>query len=895
MAATELATAYLSLVPSMRGAQGAIARELSDVDADGIGKGIGSKMGGGITGTLKGLVGPALAGLAAVGFGGLIAEAAAASDATDKFKSTMNFAGIDTSGIEAATKAAKDYADQTVYDLPTIQATMAQLASNGVTNYTELTQAAGNLNAVAGGNAETFKSVSRTLTQSAGAGKLMTEDWNMLADAIPGASGPLQKAMKEAGAFEGNFKKAMENGEISSEEFQAALNKLGSDPIAVEAARSVTTFEGALGNLSATVNSGLMGALDALKPMITGAINGVATGLGAMFDFFGNLFTGLYALFVEGDISPRLLQALGVSEDSPVIAALYWFQGVIYDAYLGIMNFVAGFTMPEADAGKLWPQLTGMVKIGVIVRGQVEAILQGIRDFITGFTIPAPNLLDAGYIIGPMAAAGGVARAKAEEILGGIRDFITGFTIPTPALLAAGFDMGPMAQAGAIVRDSFESLKAAVGPVIPDFLALWSAISPVQTIFQALYPSLVPILAILGNLALVLGTSIVDAVVGILPAFQSLQATMVVLFTDVLSVALPVVAQLVQMLGATLAELIPVLVPIIVQVVNLAAALIGQLAPIFMTLVSAVMPMVVQSVGMILDSLVPLVTMVASVLIPVIQALMPVVVNVFTFMVGLITSAMQIIQGIIQVVTGIITGNWAQVWDGIGNIISGAWSFIANVIGGALALIGGLVSAGLAFVGAIFRNVWDGVIGFLGGVWGNITNGVSGMIGNVVGFFGGLIGKITGALGNAGSVLFQTGRDIIQGLINGISGMMGAIGRAVLNIVPQAIRGPFEDLLGIHSPSRVAIWWGHMIGDGLIGGIEDMYDPVAEAMSILAGPPELPAFASSYAVSAYADYARPNDTAAAGVVINQEVHPAEKMSEENLANVAARKITGALT
>jgi hypothetical protein len=106
MAATELATAYLSLVPSMRGAQGAIARELSSVDADGIGKGIGSKMGGGISGGLKGMVGPAMAALAAVGFGGFIAEAARASDATDKFKGTLNFAGLDTSAVQAASQAA---------------------------------------------------------------------------------------------------------------------------------------------------------------------------------------------------------------------------------------------------------------------------------------------------------------------------------------------------------------------------------------------------------------------------------------------------------------------------------------------------------------------------------------------------------------------------------------------------------------------------------------------------------------------------------------------------------------------------------------------------------------------------------------------------------------------
>lgn len=283
----------------------------------------GEKAGSNFGAGLKKMIAP-VAGLLGAGlFAKFIGDAGIASDATDKFVSTMSFAGLDTSAIDAATKAAKAYADQTVYDLPTIQNTFAQLASNGVKGYTDITKAAGNLNAVAGGNAETFKSVSRTLTQSAGAGKLMTEDWNMLADAIPGASGPLQKAMKEAGAFEGNFKKAMESGEISSEEFQSAIMKLGNQPIAVEAAKSTKTFEGALGNLQATINSKLMSALDKIKPAATDAIGALTTGLGKALDWTTDAAQGLYDLVVKGDFSGAFSRAFNVEEDSPVVDVLF--------------------------------------------------------------------------------------------------------------------------------------------------------------------------------------------------------------------------------------------------------------------------------------------------------------------------------------------------------------------------------------------------------------------------------------------------------------------------------------------------------------------------------------------------------------------------------------------
>lgn len=199
------------------------------------------------------------------------------SDSTDKFMNTMSFAGIDTANVEKASKAARDYADRTVYDLSTIQNTTAQLAANGIKDYTGLTEAAGNLNAVAGGNADTFGSVAMVLTQTAGAGKLTTENWNQLADAIPGASGKLQEAMLKNGAYTGNFRDAMADGQITADEFNQALMDLGMTDVAKQAATSTSTIEGAMGNLEAAVTGGLTDAFNLFKPAVTGGINAAAT------------------------------------------------------------------------------------------------------------------------------------------------------------------------------------------------------------------------------------------------------------------------------------------------------------------------------------------------------------------------------------------------------------------------------------------------------------------------------------------------------------------------------------------------------------------------------------------------------------------------------------------
>lgn len=207
---------------------------------------------------------------------GLAREALSASDATDKFKSTLTFAGLDTGKIDELTKSARDYADKTVYELADIQNVTAQLAANGVNNYDKLAEAGGNLNAIAGGNAETFKSVGLVLSQVNGAGKLVTQDWNQIANAIPGASGKIQEALLQAGAYTGNFRDAMSKGEITAEEFNDAILKIGSEPVAVEAAKSTATFEGMIGNLEANIRGGLADALNELKPEIGAVFKGIS-------------------------------------------------------------------------------------------------------------------------------------------------------------------------------------------------------------------------------------------------------------------------------------------------------------------------------------------------------------------------------------------------------------------------------------------------------------------------------------------------------------------------------------------------------------------------------------------------------------------------------------------
>ncbi|MEQ7063379.1 tape measure protein, partial [Enterococcus hirae] len=290
------------------------------------------------------------------GVQGLVGEAVNASDSLMKFSKTMEFANFGKSQIESSKKEMKDYADKTVYGLEEILNTTAQLASNGIPNYTELTKAAGNLNAVAGGSSDTFKSVAMMLTQTAGAGKLTTENWNQLADAIPGASGLLQDAMLKNGAYTGNFRDAMAQGQITSDEFNQAIVQLGMNDGAVKAATSTDTLSGSWEQMKSTVINGLQSIIEKIGvENITGFINTLSTKIEAAMPSIAN-FMGKLGEFAKWIADNR--------------ESLTWLVGIIG----GITLAIKGLAVASAIFGAISVVAGGLVvALGALVGALVVA------------------------------------------------------------------------------------------------------------------------------------------------------------------------------------------------------------------------------------------------------------------------------------------------------------------------------------------------------------------------------------------------------------------------------------------------------------------------------------------------------------------------------------------
>lgn len=687
----DIGDAWINVVPSFKGMGKSVAAEVSGLEQtiNSSAKGWGSTIASHLGGAFK-TVG-ALAGISLTAAAGFIAsytgEAIRASDATDKFKSTLDFAGLDSSAISALTKSTQAYADKTVYDLSDIQNITAQLASNGVAGFDKLAEAAGNLNAVAGGNKETFKSVGQVITQTAGAGKLMTENWRQLTDAIPGAAGPLKQALLEAGAYTGDFQKAMENGEITADEFNQAITSLGFQEAAQEAATSTSTFEGAWGNFEAAITGGLVKIIEPLKGPVLDAFNSFTDKVGGVFDWVSEKVSKFSSGDGLGDMS-GIFAGLG-----PVIGGLAGALGPLLASIPGLSGVFGSLTGP---VGVVIGLFTQMIANSSALQGALGTVFQVIGQVMS---VAAPILGQIMTIIG--------------ELLGQIGD-----------------QLAPV----------IEQIATVIGDVL-----------------IAVLPMLTPILSTIGSL---------------------------------------------------LSTLIPVA---------------GQIISVVAQVVAAIAPLIVQ---------------LASALIPIIAALLPVVQTVFSAVASIISSVMGIVEGIIKTVTSVIKGDWAGAWEGIKQVFSGVWDLIVSIVTGQIALVKSVILAGINLVKSMWSNTWNAVTNLVTNAWEGIKYAVSNGISGMMGFITSIPNKILGAFASAKSWLVDSGRSIIQGLIDGIMGMIGTVKDAVGNVLSAARNLlPFSPAKeGPFSGKGWTLYSGRSIVEALADGVNQrrglFKDAVADAMAL---------------------------------------------------------------
>ncbi len=259
---------------------------------------------------------------------------------------------------------------------------------------------------------------------------------------------------------------------------------------------------------------------------------------------------------------------------------------------------------------------------------------------------------------------------------------------------------------------------------------------------------------------------------------------------------------------------------------------------------------------------------------------------------------------VIALVVVLIIKYWDQikaatvaVWNAVKNAVSKAVSGVVNFVKShwplLLAIITGPIGLAVLFVVRNWAKIkgatvaaFNAVKSAISGAMNAVKSTVSNAVGNVLSIFRGLLGKIKGALSGAGSALKGIGKNIVQGLINGIKSMGGAISRALVALLPGPLK-KFAGKLGIASPSKVFRDFGLNIGEGLVIGIDKTQGDVTAASSRLASSVSMPSGAS-FDTSANATGA--GGAGASGVALTQNIYPQPKQSEPEIGRHAANAL-----
>ncbi|MGG6311562.1 phage tail tape measure protein [Paenibacillus macerans] len=226
----------------------------------------------------------------------------------------------------------------------------------------------------------------------------------------------------------------------------------------------------------------------------------------------------------------------------------------------------------------------------------------------------------------------------------------------------------------------------------------------------------------------------------------------------------------------------------------------------------------------------------------------------------------------------LIIKNWGTIGPWLANIWNRTWTWIKNafnaglqfvrtwgpvfliVLSGPIGWIVALIVKYWDQIQTFTRNVFNGILSFFVGIWARIVNSVSSAGSNIWSKITGVWNRVTSFL--QGINLFTIGKNIIEGLINGIGSMANAVVDKVKDI-GNSITDKVKGILGIHSPSRVMMELGFYTGEGLAQGIAGTQSRVEGASENLAGGAEAAVQSTSPAL--------PPARAGGGNMVNVEI------------------------
>jgi TP901 family phage tail tape measure protein len=194
---------------------------------------------------------------------------------------------------------------------------------------------------------------------------------------------------------------------------------------------------------------------------------------------------------------------------------------------------------------------------------------------------------------------------------------------------------------------------------------------------------------------------------------------------------------------------------------------------------------------------------------------------VFQFIWGqivqVVTFYFNLIKTIFTTVLTFLQNLWNTVWNFIVNVATTVWNAIWNVISGPLNRIKALVSSVVGWIQSFISSKFNGAKNDATGAFEGIRKAISDKINAAKQLVSDAVNTIKGFFSGAASWLYNAGRNIIQGLIDGITSMIKSVTdklKSLTDLIPKSKGPPKRDRQLLRNN-------GQLILQSLMQGIDD--------------------------------------------------------------------------
>lgn len=556
----------------------------------------------------------------------------------------------------------------------------------------------------------------------------------------------------------------------------------------------------------ASAGSMAQGVAQAVGSMISGMASAAlqAIQLGLIITLITTLVVSLLAVVSALILS---LPALVLAIAAPIAAIVAGFEGIKKAAKV-LSNemdhlqakvskaFEKGLTPVFKQLEKLFPVLErGLVKVA----DGVVAIVKALTDMLT--------------------SAQGLAIM--DELFTNISKFLVDFA-PVMATAARGFLK--LAAAGSRSFDqligvmatffgAFETMVdriAANGVLAKAIEGMSMVVTALGDAFLRLMESGAEAMAVLGPPLSAFLKGFTDAFVALMPLLTAVAGA----FLNVLGTALTVLAPLFKALS-------DVMVPLINTIGTAMVEALIALQPFIQEFIENHLPKLAQAFA----------------------DLAPVLADLFVKMIELIPPFLELAAKITEILLPAFIKMLEWVQEN--------WPTIEAIVKAVLKAIEIAVMLFAAIISGDWSAIWEKLKQILKDAWEGLQKTVAENLAKVLTFFRELPGKILSALGDLKNLLLQAGKDIVNGLITGVTSKTADL-RAKIAGLAGTIKAVFSGQLKIFSPSRVFRDYGVFMVQGLVVGIDKETKSAVQAAKDLATAVQIPFVSGDTAGSLWA-------------------------------------------